>query len=292
MANTEVNLLINAIGKEGYQFSLPLGAVHAFKGTLISQLTSGGYAVPYSTASSGYCVGVALHEQDNSAGDAGDKRLQVASERCFAFTNGADSDAFDEEDLLGSAVYGTDDHTVAKTSSSGTRQAVGVFMGMEADGKVRVYVSPALGRQAAIGDLADAGMTVAKRTVTIGHADLTDGDDGDPQAFNIGAVLPANARIMGVDMRAYTPFTGGGASALTCDVGTSGDVDALVDGADLFAAAVDGGPASMPAGIRPNKTFASAGAQLIATLTPDGSTAGTDYTAGAVTIDVLYAVLA
>lgn len=137
----------------------------------------------------------------------------------------------------------------------------------------------------------NAGLTASKKTVTIGHADLTSAVDGAAQAFNIGSALPANSRIVGVDFRGYTPFTGGGASALACDIGSAGDVDALIDGADLFAAAVDGGPATIPQGIRPNKTFAGA-TQLIATLTPDGSTNGVDFTAGAITIDVLYVVLA
>ncbi len=134
---------------------------------------------------------------------------------------------------------------------------------------------------------ADAA-TLGKRTLTIGHADLTDADGS--QTLNIGATLPANARIMAVEMRALTPFSGGTAGSVTVDVGTSGDVDALIDGADLFAAAVDGGPATMPQGVRPNKMFASAGAQLIATVAADDDVA--DLDAGSVIIDVLYVVLA
>lgn len=141
---------------------------------------------------------------------------------------------------------------------------------------------------AAVKATADAGIGAVKRTVTIGHGNLTDADGS--QTINIGAVLPANARILSVDMHTFTPFSGGGAGAVTVDVGTSGDADALVDGADLFAAAVDGGPSTMPAGIRPNKLFASAGAQLIATVAADVNVA--DLDAGAVTIDVLYCVLA
>jgi len=137
-----------------------------------------------------------------------------------------------------------------------------------------------------MGVLVAAGMTAQKRTVTVGHADLTDADGS--QAINIGAALPANSRIIGVDMRSLTPFTGGGAGAVTVDVGTSGDVDALIDGADVFAAAVDGGPAIMPAGVRPNKAFA-AGGQLIATFDADVDVA--DLTAGSVVIDVLFIVL-
>lgn len=66
-------------------------------------------------------------------------------------------------------------------------------------------------------------------------------------------------------------------------------MDALIDGADLFAAAVDGGPATIPQGIRPNKSMGAV--QLIATFRC-GSDDVADATAGAITIDVLYIVLA
>lgn len=145
------------------------------------------------------------------------------------------------------------------------------------------------GALAEVKTLADAGMTVQKRTVTIGHADLTDADTS--QTINIGAALPANARIIGVDMHSGTVFAGGTVSQLLCDVGTSGDVDALIDGADLDTALVDGGPSSMPPGIRPNKTFVDAGAQLTATIVSTGDNL-VNLTSGAITIDVLFAVLA
>jgi hypothetical protein len=131
-----------------------------------------------------------------------------------------------------------------------------------------------------------------KRTVTITHADLTEATNNTAQAINIGATLPANARITGVDMRALTVFTGGSVSAVTCDVGTSGDVDALIDGADLQTTAVDGGPATMPQGIRPNKTFVTAAAQLIATFYPDPGHALLALTAGSVVIDVSFVTMA
>jgi len=136
-----------------------------------------------------------------------------------------------------------------------------------------------------------ASLPVSKKTVTIGHADLTDAVAGEAQAINLSTALPSNARIVGTDMRSYTPFTGGSVSAVTCDIGTSGDVDALIDGADLQTAAVDGGPATMPKGVRPNKTFASGG-QLLATFYPDGGHALDALTAGSIVIDVLYVVLA
>lgn len=139
-----------------------------------------------------------------------------------------------------------------------------------------------------------AGMTASKKTLTANH----DGSGGAQhinaaaatQTINIDTALPANSRIVGVDIHTLTPFSGGTVGDFTVDIGTSGDVDALIDGADLFAAAVDGGPATIPQGIRPNKFFA-AGGQLIATFRCGSDDVG-DATAGAVTIDVLYVVLA
>ena len=103
-------------------------------------------------------------------------------------------------------------------------------------------------------------------------------------------MLPANARIVGASVKLATPFTGGGAADVKLDIGTAGDPDAIVNAADLFAAAVDGEASAMPSGIAPNKHFVAAGAQLTATVDADVNVA--DLTAGAATIDVLYTILA
>ena len=64
----------------------------------------------------------------------------------YAFTNGTAGDAFADTDTIGILVYGTDDQTVAKTSNTRARTPVGFFYGMESDGKVRVYIDPALAK--------------------------------------------------------------------------------------------------------------------------------------------------
>lgn len=138
--------------------------------------------------------------------------------------------------------------------------------------------------------IADAAVGVVKRTVTVGHVDLTNAVNGTAQSINIGATLPANARIAYVDVRALTPFTGGSASAVTLMVGSSGDLDAIIASSDVFAAAVDGGPSTLVRGIRPNKMFVTIGAQLLATFTPDGGHTLDGLTAGSVIVDVWYFV--
>lgn len=147
MANAQENLFREPLGAGGLQFQLPVdGGAHIYEGTLVSQLAATGAIVPYSTASSSVAVGVAQHEADNTAGADGDKRCYVESRRPYAFANGTSGDAFTEAKLIGSLVYGVDDHTVANNSNGGVRKPVGFFFGMEADGKVRTLIDPALAR--------------------------------------------------------------------------------------------------------------------------------------------------
>jgi hypothetical protein len=147
MANSTVNLNTET-GHDGpFVFDLPVdGGSHIYKGTLVSQLTATGQLVPYSTASSGVCVGVAQHEVDNSGGADGAMRCRVESCRLVYLTNGAGGDAFSDASLIGSVVYASDDHTVADNSNSAAYKAVGFFMGFESDGKVRVFINPMLAK--------------------------------------------------------------------------------------------------------------------------------------------------
>jgi hypothetical protein len=148
MANYLEDAIIDTVGGPGpFCFDLPVDAgSKVYAGSLCTQLTATGMIVPYSTSAAGVAVGVAQHASDNSAAGTadGDKRVRVECKRMFAFSNGAGGDAFSEASLIGSVVYGSDDHTVADNSNSLARKAVGFFYGMEADGKVRVWVDPAM----------------------------------------------------------------------------------------------------------------------------------------------------
>lgn len=146
MANLTEDGIIETVGGPGpFCFDLPVdGGSKVFLQSLCTQLTATGMVVPYSTAAAGVVVGVAQHGADNTTGNDGDLRVKLESKRMFAFANGAGGDAFSEASLIGSVVYGTDDHTVADNSNSLARKAVGFFMGMESDGKVRVFVDPTL----------------------------------------------------------------------------------------------------------------------------------------------------
>lgn len=255
-----------------------------YKGATVCKNTSGN-AEKGSADATLVTVGVAEAQCDNSTGLAGDKEVLVHS---GVYKRGNYASDLITDDDVGLPCYVYDDFQVARTSSSGTRPAAGIIVQVDDDG-VRVWMSPEASALAAAYAGAAAGVALQKRTVTVAETDLT--ASATTQTLNIGATLPANARIVGVDMRSYTPFTGGSVSAMKIDVGTSGDVDALIAQADAFATAVDGGPASMPAGVRPNKTFVSGGAQLTAKFTATGDNV-VSCTAGAITIDVLFSVLA
>jgi hypothetical protein len=130
-----------------------------------------------------------------------------------------------------------------------------------------------------------AGM-IQKRVLAFGHADLTDADGS--QTLNLGIAVPAGSMILGVSIALATPFTGGGAGAVSCDIGSAGDPDAIVSSADLFAAAVDGVASALPAGIAPFKVFTGS-TQLTATVDADVDVA--DLAAGAATITISFVVL-
>jgi hypothetical protein len=121
---------------------------------------------------------------------------------------------------------------------------------------------------------------------TIGHADLTAAATSQAIALAAAArLLPAGAQILGVDIDLSVPFSGGGASAVSVDIGTTGDTDAIVDGANLFAAAVGGKASTRPPGISPNARL-PAGGNLFATFISDVNVV--DLAAGSCTIHIVW----
>ncbi len=265
--------------------------VQIFKGAMVG-LDSAGRAMPAGAISTGCLkvVGKASATYDNTTGselggdaDATDVEVEFGG---FAWENGADDDEVAAADLP-CVVYADDDQTIALTDQSSTLVPAGYATEITEAGEVVVWTHPAIAQLAVAAALAGAGVSLQKRTVTVGHADLTDADTSEDE--NIGAALPANARILGVDIRLATAFAGI-TGPVTVDIGSSGDIDALVDGANLTDAAVDGQASTRPAGIAPNKLFATS-TQLVARfLSASGNLA--DCSAGSVTIDVLFAVLA
>lgn len=120
--------------------------------------------------------------------------------------------------------------------------------------------------------------------VTITHAELTAA--ATSEAIDIGAALPTGAFVHSMETDVTTLFSGGTVSAIVLDVGIEGgDVDAMVDGRDVFTGAATG-PA-IGNGVRPHGSFG--GAQLSALFVATGDDVA-DLTAGSVTIRVAYSV--
>lgn len=143
MSNSTLNLAVFPYGQGGREVVLPVdGGSHIYAGTLVSQLGTG-MLVPASTSSAGPAVGVALMECDNSAGSDGDKRCLVAYGQIFLFANGTSTDACSEATTMFAVVYAGDDHTIYDNDGSATLKPAGRFMGLEPDGKVRVFVGMA-----------------------------------------------------------------------------------------------------------------------------------------------------
>lgn len=255
-------------------------------------LDSAGRAMPAGTLAGGSVevVGKSSAEYDNRTGST----LGGAADACSVSVEfgvvGWDNSVGDPVTVadVGKVVYSEDDHTTARTGSA-TLPRDGILTEVK-DGQAYVWQGPHVVPIAEAVALAEAGVALQKRTLTVGHADLTDAVNGEAQSINIGAALPANARILGVDLRLATPFTGGGAATVVLDIGTAGDKDAIVAAADVKSAAVDGEASTRPAGIAPNKLLSAA--QLLATFTPDGAHTLDGLTAGSVVIDVLFAALA
>jgi hypothetical protein len=135
----------------------------------------------------------------------------------------------------------------------------------------------------------DASITLQKRTVTIGEADLTEGGNGVAQVLNIGAVLPANAVVLAAEVDIATLFSGGGATSVKLDIGGTA-ATAIANQHDVFTGAATGALTPTPAGVHQRGKFSAE--QLVATFTPSGGHSLLNLTAGSLTITVWFSVLA
>lgn len=151
-------------------------------------------------------------------------------------------------------------------------------------------------------DLVSGAVTaMVKRTVTLTHADFVGVLANDSAAMPIGAILPANARLFGIELILNAAFTDGAGCTATVDIGGS-DANSLVE-VESMVAGVSG---NYPLGLSPLSGIAGAGRittpgvkcypgaaysgqQLTATF---HSNVNLDlWTAGSITINVFYVVL-
>lgn len=148
MANATTNLIVRHCGEGGRKISLGVEAgVRLFRGTGASQSASGDL-VPTTTAGSGHCIGVVMHEISNVGGADEIKRGWIETDRVFLFSNDGTNPFSDGAGVVGNFAYATDDHTVATVGTV----VMGLYRGVDSDGLVRVYVSPTITSQANIAD--------------------------------------------------------------------------------------------------------------------------------------------
>lgn len=192
----------------------------------------------------------------------------------------------------GNVVYAENAYTIAKTSAGGTLSPCGIYLytnrqGVfgEATTEAFVLILPEIAAM-----VSGAAGAVKFRLLTVGHAALDAfTTNGAAAVLNIGAALPAKSMVLGATLYG-TPYGGGGNTVANGDIGSAGDDDAIIAGADLFAAFVDGSPSAAPSGIAPNKYFA-ASSQLTLTITPDPAENLAAFTAGSVSALVAYMVV-
>jgi hypothetical protein len=118
---------------------LPAAAGAKFYKGGIVVANAAGYAVPALTATTVKAAGRSEREVDNTAGAAGDKKVEVRH-GIFLYDNSAAGDAITIADRY-ALCYLVDDHTVAKTDGTGTRSKAGKIVNVEAAG-VWVHIDP------------------------------------------------------------------------------------------------------------------------------------------------------
>lgn len=259
---------------------MPVAASTKLLGGTIVCDNGSGYAVPGATSTSlialGRCDGNSQDGAtvDNTTGANGAKKVRVRR-GAFWFANSSGGDEITIADRW-SECYIVDNQTVAKTSTGKSR--AGIVVDVDTNKGVLVLMGPAL--QASVAALEANKVTSITRSLT--DSDLTDADMS--QSFDFASALPANAVILGYDIRVTEAFTDGGSGVFTLDVGLSGgDLDQLVDGAALGTIA---NIANAP-GVRPTGKYGAI--TLAATVIGDVNL--NTATAGAVDIEVFYCVV-
>lgn len=188
MANATAEIALAGVGQDGRRFHVPCKTgTTIYAGTMVAQQVADGLLVPATSTGAGPVIGKATHTV--TVATAG-QRMLVETDRIYILTNGLTTDAFSDASLIGSPVYAGDDHTAFDNSNSTTLQLCGTFQGMEAGGKVRVYIAPehTLGTsliQAGGGTFAagvltvSAGITVTATSRVFAMRKTEAGTDGD-----------------------------------------------------------------------------------------------------------------
>jgi hypothetical protein len=137
------------------------------------------------------------------------------------------------------------------------------------------------------GDSAGLGL-VKTLTLSVAETDITAA--AALETLDFASALPEGSYILGSRIGLSAIFTGGTISDYTVDLGFPANLDAIVDDADLFAAAIGGEASTSPAGVAHHMLVTGSEAARTPSATfRCGSDDVADATAGACTLTLIYA---
>jgi len=149
MAVTANQVIEKREGRRSYPVA---ASVHIYEGTLVF-LTATGYATDVTATGVNGFVGVAVGEQDNSSGSAGDLTVEVWAEGEFVLQG----TGFAQADV-GSKVYAEDNYTVGVSISTAS-VPIGMVTEYISSTKIRVEIDPV-----GVGALPVAALTTITHT--------------------------------------------------------------------------------------------------------------------------------
>ncbi len=190
MTNSASDIQLNGLGFIGRRIFWPVKTGQSIKeGTMIAQQIADGLIVPATSAGTWPAFGKATHA---IASAAAGQELEVETDRTYKIANATAGDAFSEAFQLGAPAYALNDYTVQNNDAAGTLQQCGTFEGMEADGMVRVHMSPRISAAAgaslkvqrgtgtlAAGVLLVTGVTLTASSAIVCIRKTEAGTDGD-----------------------------------------------------------------------------------------------------------------
>jgi hypothetical protein len=255
-----------------------------YGGALVCTNASGN-AVPASATSTLICWGRAERQQVNTtaAGVGAAGALSVTVHQGVFFFNNSTISAVSAANV-GQACYAENDNVISLTSQGGTLPFAGTIVAYSEQGLSEVGVAGQVGVLCGIA-MANAQQPseIVRYSIPLSLATIQAQASGT--AFNIGSVLPTNARVIRHEVDVVTQVTGGSLSAVHITLQGGTDSAGSIQGStDVFTAA---GYFTVAGS---NDYATRGGQQLKATLTSVGDTLA-DATAGSLVVNIYYAVV-
>lgn len=260
--------------------ALPVAASKKiFAGTAVCSDASGN-AVDAGDSTALFAWGRCERFVDNSTGAAGAQSVLIRPGAYYFDNDGSITAA-----NVGQACFFVDNKTVS--INAGGTSAVRPYAGIIQPpglGQAGVALSPNTQVPVYVGAPSACG-TELRYTVSLPLATIQTFTSGTP--FNLGVPLPASARLNAVEINVITPLSGGGATAVAASI--SGGTDA--NGSIIAASSVFTGANPVIATPGTNPYTARGGQQLKMLLTDTGGTLA-GLTAGSLTVDIFYTIVA